>query len=764
MILTTSKFKEEVSLSVLNNKKIIILFVLIFTFLIINTASAQNTIFFNSKDITSEIKTINREGELLIRARDLAELLDADLTWRPALKSLEMKSQSVTIKMMANSSYIQIGNDALRTKAGLQLIDNQAYIPLAKSIEAFGYLLEYQRDNEELYIFQPETTINGVSWQEDGNQLQIKMDEITPYRVLHSEDGTEITIEIDKAEINREFSDNISNNNYYLKVVNVADRALLRLIIKSRTPIPFQIDGGIYEHEDSLVLSFLPQLKDIRINENNLLSVEATGKIPDARTKYFSDTKKMVIDIPSVVIGNFDLDIEENSLIKDIKVIQHDLDPVVLRIEATMANGDIFKPLPRKYDNLLTFKPGQRSEISNLEYAEGSFSFRSSSALNPELFLLETPPRLVMNLYHVNRGDGILDKIEVDNTLIKNIRTARFDEQTVRIVADLEELTGYNWVEEQKNGLYYYTVNFENKFAKIKTEDNQDYQYLDILMDSKAVYEVKKFNYPHRIVVDFQNTLNNLDQFEEIEKTSLIKDIRNSNYQLEGKEVTRLVFELNDYYSHKVESYKNGHGIKIALAKRYLKEEEERKKEIGRYLIVVDAGHGGFDPGAIGINGLEEKVPNLAIAKEVAALLTKENQNVLLTRNSDEFYSLQKRVKFANERKADVFISIHANSFNNSHTGGVETYYNQSNNNQNRFLAEKIHDKLGRNLGLIDRGIKDSNFYVIKYTKMPSALIEVAFLSNPREEKFLKTNVFQNKAASLIVDGILDYLEENGGK
>lgn len=733
-----------------------------FCFLSFNTANAQNTIYFNSKDITSEIKTVCFKEELLIRARDLAELLNAKLTWRPALKSLEMESQSVTIKMMANNPYIQIGNDALKTKAGLQLVDNQAYIPLMKSIEAFGYLLEYQRDQEELYIFQPAATINGVFWQEHGNQLQIKMDEITPYRVLHSEDGTKITIEIDKAEINQEFSDNISNNNYYLKVVNVPDRALLRLIIKSRTPIPFQIDGGIYEDQNSLVLTFLPQLKDIRINQDNLLTVEATGKIPNAKTNYFSDSKKMVIDIPSIVIGNFNLDIEDNQLIEDVKVTQHNLDPVILRIEATMADGDVFKPLPKKENNLLKFKPGQRSEITNLEYAEGSFSFSSSSALNPELFLLETPPRLVMNLHHVNRGEGILDKIEINNSLIKNLRTARFNDQTVRIVADLKALTGYNWVEEKTNGQYNYTVHLENRFSDIKIVDNQDYQYLNILMDTKAFYEVKKFNYPHRIVVDFKNTLNNLDEFKEIKKTSLIKDVRNSNYQIDGKEVTRLVFELNEYYSHQIESYGNEHGIKIALAKKFL--EEEKRKGIGRHLIVVDPGHGGFDPGAIGVTGLEEKTPNLAIARKIAELLTKENQDVLLTRDSDEFLSLQKRVNFANRKKADIFVSIHANSFNNPYTGGVETYYNYRNNNKNRFLAEKIHDKLRRNLGPMDRGIKESNFYVIKYTKMPSALIEVAFLSNPKEEKLLRTKSFHNKTAAMIVEGILDYLEENGGK
>jgi N-acetylmuramoyl-L-alanine amidase len=751
-------------LSELKNFTTIILVTILLTLILTNNAAAQNTIYFNGQDITSQIETVSREGELLIRARDLAELLDADLTWRPALKSLEMESQDVTIKIMANSRYIQIENDAIRTEAGLQLVDNQAYIPLAKSIEAFGYLLEYQRDNEELYIFQPETTIKNVSWQEDGNQLQIKMDEITPYRVLHSEDGREITIEIDKAEIDQEFSDNISNNNYYLRVVNVPDRALLRLVIKSKTPIPFQIDGGVYEHEDSLVLSFLPQLKDIRISENNLLSVEATGEIPDAKTKYLSESRKMIIDIPSVVIGNFDQQIEDHPLIKDIKVTQHDLDPVILRIEATMANGDIFKPLQREKSNLLTFKPGQRSEISNLKYAAGSFSFTSSSALNPELFLLKSPPRLVMNLYHVNRGSGILDKIEVNNSQIKSLRTARFDEQTVRIVADLEELTGYSWVEEQKNGLYYYTVNLKNKFSEITTKDNQDYQYLNILMESQAEYEVKKFNYPHRIVVDFKNTLNNLSNFNLIEKSSLIKDIRSSNYQLEGEDVTRLVFELNKYYSHKVKSYQSGKGIKIALAKEFLSKEMKQEQKIGSYFIVVDAGHGGFDPGAIGVNGFEEKIPNLAIAREIAGLLADKKHKVLLTRSSDKFLSLQQRVKFANNKNADLFVSIHANSFNNSQTGGVETYYNQSINNQNRLLAEKIHDKLGRNLGIYDRGIKESNFYVIKYTNMPSALIEVAFLSNLREEKLLKSQDFQHKAAALIVDGILDYLEESGDK
>ena len=364
---------------------------------------AQNTIYFNGENITKRISTATVKGELLIKATDLAELLDAELKWQPSLKLLEMKAGDVKIKLMANNPYIQIINDTIKTKAGLQLIDNQAYLPLAKAIEAFGYLLEFQRNNEELYIFQPQTTIKNVSWQEEGNQLKIEMDEITPYRIKHSDDGKQIIIEIDKAEIDREFSDNISNNNYYLKVVNVPDKALLRLIVKSRNQIPFQIDGGVYEYDNSLILSFLPQLKKIYIGENNQLNIEATGQIPTADIEYLPNSHRMIIDIPSVVIGDYEIDLKDNSLIKDLKVSQQNLDPVVLRIEAQIAGQQLLQPLDNFADrksSVLTFKRGEKTIIRDLAYSAGVLSFNSTSHIEPETFFFFFPPRLVLNFFN----------------------------------------------------------------------------------------------------------------------------------------------------------------------------------------------------------------------------------------------------------------------------------------------------------------------------------------------------------------------------
>ncbi|ADQ14318.1 N-acetylmuramoyl-L-alanine amidase [Halanaerobium hydrogeniformans] len=746
---------------------------LLLPILAFESAAAQNTIYFNNEDITDQISSTVVEGEFLIKATDLADLLDIDYNWHPSLKLLEMETDGVEVKLMANSRFIQIRNnnrnDAIRTEAGLVLIDNQAYIPLAKTIEAFGYLLEFQRDSDELYIFQPDTTINNIEWKEDGNQLNIEMDEISPYRVLQSDDGREIIIEIDKAEVNREFSDNVSNNNFYLRVVNVPDRALLRLVLRSRNPIPFQIDGGVYEYSgedsDTLALSFLPQLKRVSIGDDNFFNIEATGDIPQADINYLSDSNRVIIDIPSLVIGNYEKDLRDNPLIKDVNVTQHSLDPVILRIEAQLKDNQIMQAVDNSEDrqsSILSFRKGEQSEISNLEYAAGKITFQSQSSINPDNFLLSEPPRLVVNLLNTKRGANIADKLEVDDPLINSIRTARFDNDTVRLVADLHELTGYNWHEEKKNGVYNYTISFQNKFSSIQSSEDEDFQNLAVALTGNPDYEVKKFTHPHRIVIDVENTIDNISELDLPEKGSLIKDIRSSNYVIEDREVTRLVFELDEYYNHRVNESDQGRVINIALSKH--DDVLDDIKEMPERLIVVDAGHGGFDPGAIGRAGLEEKEPALAISLKIAELLEAEGQNVLLTRDKDEFLSLQQRVRIANQSGADLFVSIHSNSTNNPEVGGVETYFNHNNTEYSRRFAEKIHDKLSRNLGLVDRGLKNDNFYVIRYTEMPSALVELGFLSNPEEEALLKTDEFRNKAANLIVDGVLDYIRENGGR
>jgi N-acetylmuramoyl-L-alanine amidase len=175
--------------------------------------------------------------------------------------------------------------------------------------------------------------------------------------------------------------------------------------------------------------------------------------------------------------------------------------------------------------------------------------------------------------------------------------------------------------------------------------------------------------------------------------------------------------------------------------------------------IAIDPGHGGTDPGAVGPAQTEEKVHTLAVAMYLRDLLRQAGHQVVVTRESDTDVAtpgstageeLQARVNIANQADADIFISIHANAAANSAAHGTETWYYQS----GEELAESVQIELAK-LGLTNRGVKQANFYVLKYTYMPSILVELAFLSNLEEEQLLTSESFRTQAAQAIYNGII---------
>lgn len=184
-------------------------------------------------------------------------------------------------------------------------------------------------------------------------------------------------------------------------------------------------------------------------------------------------------------------------------------------------------------------------------------------------------------------------------------------------------------------------------------------------------------------------------------------------------------------------------------------------------LVVLDAGHGGSDPGASG-NGLKEKDINLAVTKEVGKILSDEGIRVAYTRNDDSFVALGDRPNIANMYNASIFVSIHCNSNISSSPSGTETYcyyplsdpnlYIQKDERYN--LALRIQQEMIAALGLNNRGVKQANFQVLRQTDMPSALVEMAFISNPSDAALLAQGSVQKQAAKAIAKGISDYMEE----
>lgn len=227
-------------------------------------------------------------------------------------------------------------------------------------------------------------------------------------------------------------------------------------------------------------------------------------------------------------------------------------------------------------------------------------------------------------------------------------------------------------------------------------------------------------------------------------------------------------------------------------------------------VIVIDPGHGGRDPGAIGYNGIQEKDIALAVALKLRTHLRRENPNlrVYLTRDDDRFVPLFERTQIANSKKADLFISLHANSAYRENAQGFETFYYHfktdestkiieriENNvinkyesgidssrafidiikqdmiqiqfiNESHNLATLIQDYLDYNLNqvnnyrIMNRGVKRAKFLVLQYALMPSILIELGFISNKREALLLNDPNYQNLIAGSIAKSIISYKED----
>ncbi len=273
---------------------------------------------------------------------------------------------------------------------------------------------------------------------------------------------------------------------------------------------------------------------------------------------------------------------------------------------------------------------------------------------------------------------------------------------------------------------------------------SQDGTSITLNLGGNGLWEPNMFTLkePDRLVIDINRAVLS-KQFKEpiVQDNDVIESIRYSQYQLNPNQV-RIVVVLKKKadYTYKLDN----NSITINFISHV-------------YKVVIDPGHGGKDPGAIGITGKREKDLNLAVGLKVASLLNNvPGVEVILTRDTDEFISLDQRVNIANNANADIFISIHTNALPyHPSIYGSETYFDRS---ESASLAQVMHKYLVQSTGFTDRGIRTAGYRVIKYTNMPAVLLEMGYLTNSYEEKTMFTSSFQDRVSLGIVNGIEQYL------
>ncbi|MDQ0203504.1 N-acetylmuramoyl-L-alanine amidase family protein [Pectinatus haikarae] len=291
--------------------------------------------------------------------------------------------------------------------------------------------------------------------------------------------------------------------------------------------------------------------------------------------------------------------------------------------------------------------------------------------------------------------------------------------------------------------------------------------------DSQYILQVNPQN-KKELLLTFPGTkIKNTSQRPITLDGSLAKSVKFTNENGSGRAVVSLPYDADTvnykaYIINNADSRRRNSSVlavdiskKAAVLSRSL-------QAVAGHVIVIDPGHGGSDSGAVGPDGIMEKNVTLAVAKKVYNILVNNGATVIMTRtvdkdvyapNASAVQELQARVNVGEYTKnTDIFLSVHANSFTSPSANGTETYYYQS-SSQGEKLASLIQDEMVKSSGLNDRGIAAANFYVLKHTSMPSALVELAFISNYREEGLLNADDFQEMMAEAICRAISRYFQ-----
>ena len=429
----------------------------------------------------------------------------------------------------------------------------------------------------------------------------------------------------------------------------------------------------------------------------------------------------------------------------------------ISNVRSFVPKGDLVKQVSLKETKNTSYSKesssltsGKKLILKKIDYKVGSDSFRvvvyTSEAVTFSQGRLSKPERVYINFKETQLADSVAKEIKIGSRFLKGLRLSQLDKENTRLVVDLNESNNLKigvWSEGPK--LF---VELSNK----KTPD------VKVASKSKIPFTKKIASKP------------------KIPSTKAVN------------------------FDKKVKHNKEPRKVAVKVSKKRSFPVVNKKLP----LIVVDAGHGGSDLGAKGYRGIQEKNVNLAIALRLKDILTSRYKyRVILTRGDDTFIPLPGRGKIANDNNADVFVSVHANAAPRRAAHGIETYYlgqghseeakataarengelvksvkddetqeilasmiSTTKINKSSRLAGNIQNQLYQSMrkkysGVKNLGVKEGPFFVLHDTNMASVLVEVGFVTNPREESRLKQSSYLDRLASSIAKGVSKFVQDS---
>lgn len=419
-------------------------------------------------------------------------------------------------------------------------------------------------------------------------------------------------------------------------------------------------------------------------------------------------------------------------------------------------------------------KVASMSEVLGVRYAANQDKIRividTSSPTEFRTMWLENPGRLIIDLENSWINSTANREMIFNSDYASRLRLAQFDPQTVRIVIETEMTADDSNIFTLAGGRSDGRVVVDIGKTLVEPAQNSEPdpdapgEFKPKESDSKKPEEIRQSVPPEPDAPEEKPRKRSDDKKSDDKKSSDKKSDRDKKSDDKKSDESKKPDETPSKPSKPPRKRIDPSEIPTEIL---------NQKPLTGKLIAIDPGHGGSDAGAIGVTGLMEKTVTLNISQALRELLESKGAEVIMTRETDvEVHEkgahataneeLQARCDVANDAEADIFISVHIDSFTNNNAHGTTSYYD-SDSRRGYLLADEIRRHLIEQIGTANRGTQRCNFYVVNKTDMPATLIEVAFISNDDEEKMLASEEGIMKSALGIANGIEKYFEEISG-
>mgnify|MGYP002469478194 CR=1 FL=1 len=448
---------------------------------------------------------------------------------------------------------------------------------------------------------------------------------------------------------------------------------------------------------------------------------------------------------------------------------------VMADIQQAFENSTLSNSDGKTYDSVVSIDLSSDLKLRTKYFINGYYTQNGGLLVSglgqitaSKMFYLDSPKRVVIDLPNTFVDKKIRNKelnVCPDGSCKDTAKIGQFEYNRARLVVTTDKPEKYIPVfSADQQSLLFVNADKLKHTSLTNCVSNLGKVYVR-KVDNRTNEIIMSFTNPvvHSILRD-DNSLNmylfNVKSYNELE---LIKTLKNTYYKdltlsLLPQIGVRASMGLNKDDIVQIEQSVDGKAVKLTIIRGQVKEPAavpSVKKHSVKGKVVLDAGHGGSDYGAIR-EGINEKDIALDVTRRVASILKSKGYKAALTRADDTFVSLQDRVEFSENEAPEIFVSIHVNSAVATEPKGIETHYYHE---YSKELASVVHARMIKAIDTKDRGLFKSKFYVINHTTVPAILVEMGFLSNEEERKELVTDSRKQKTAKAIAEGIIEYIK-----